>query len=210
MAGVRQFDEGEVLAKALDVFWRKGLHATSMLDLARATGVERGSLYHAYGNKEQLFLLAFESYAARFLNEARAALDDADPASALGRFFDVAISNMSSGSPPRGCLTTKTATEVALAGPRIRNRLCKLLDALGDVVHEALTREQFRTAMVLEPAPAAEMIVTFTRGLAVMENLYQDRKRLKRSAAALVQTLLTGGRAAPRSRKESPARLSGR
>ena len=47
MAGVRQFNEDDAFAHALDVFWRKGFRATSMLDLAEATGVQRGSLYNA-------------------------------------------------------------------------------------------------------------------------------------------------------------------
>ena len=47
MVGARQFDEQEVIAIALDVFWRKGLHDATMQDLATATGVQRGSLYKA-------------------------------------------------------------------------------------------------------------------------------------------------------------------
>ena len=64
MAGVRQFDEQQAYAAALEVFWTKGFRATSMLDLATATGVQRGSLYHAYGGKEQLFLRLFEKQLA--------------------------------------------------------------------------------------------------------------------------------------------------
>ncbi|MCZ7153843.1 TetR/AcrR family transcriptional regulator, partial [Salmonella enterica] len=56
MAGVRQFDEGLALDKALALFWQKGYAATSMQELAAATGVQRGSLYNAYGDKETLFL----------------------------------------------------------------------------------------------------------------------------------------------------------
>jgi hypothetical protein len=52
MVGIRQFDEQQVIATALDVFWRKGLHDATMQDLAAATGVQRGSLYNAYGDKE--------------------------------------------------------------------------------------------------------------------------------------------------------------
>jgi TetR/AcrR family transcriptional regulator, transcriptional repressor for nem operon len=58
MVGVRQFDEERVLARALEVFREKSLRTASMQDLARATGVQRGSLYDAYGNKEELFLRA--------------------------------------------------------------------------------------------------------------------------------------------------------
>jgi hypothetical protein len=57
MVGIRRFDEDKVLADALDLFWRKGLRATSMLDLAAATGVRRGGLYNDFGDKEHLFLL---------------------------------------------------------------------------------------------------------------------------------------------------------
>ena len=63
MVGARQFDEQEVIAIALDVFWRKGLHDATMQDLATATGVQRGSLYNAYGDKEAIFLRAFDQYA---------------------------------------------------------------------------------------------------------------------------------------------------
>ena len=52
MVGTRQFDEDEMLAGALEVFWRKGFTGTSMIDLAEATGIQRGSLYNAYGDKE--------------------------------------------------------------------------------------------------------------------------------------------------------------
>src|SRR3954452_9697706 len=106
MSGVRQFEEEVVLDQALEVFWRKGLRATSMLDLTRATGVQRGSLYHAYGGKEALFRLAFRRYESRFLAAAASALDQPDARTALRRFFSVVVANMTAGAPSRGCLTT--------------------------------------------------------------------------------------------------------
>ena len=111
MVGVRQFDEQEVIALALDVFWRKGLHDATMQDLAAATGVQRGSLYNAYGDKEAIFLRAFDQYAGEFLDTAAKALAEGDTAARLRNFFDVIIVNMTSGSPSRGCLTTRTALD---------------------------------------------------------------------------------------------------
>jgi AcrR family transcriptional regulator len=55
MAGTKQFNEEEALDRALDLFWRRGFGPTSMQDLAQATGVIRGSLYHAYGDKQAIF-----------------------------------------------------------------------------------------------------------------------------------------------------------
>jgi len=103
MVGARQFDEREVIAIALDVFWRKGLHDATMQDLATATGVQRGSLYNAYGDKEAIFLRAFDRYAEQFLEKAGNALAQGNAAARLQKFLDAAITNMTSGSPPRGC-----------------------------------------------------------------------------------------------------------
>src|ERR1700748_1484100 len=119
MVGVRQFDEQEVIALALDVFWRKGLNDATMQDLAEATGVQRGSLYNAYGDKEASFLRAFDRYAARFLEAAWTSLGGDEDEQALGRFFGTIIANMTAGTPARGCLTTKTAGDGSLASERI-------------------------------------------------------------------------------------------
>jgi TetR/AcrR family transcriptional repressor of nem operon len=101
-----------------------------MLDLAVATGIQRGSLYNAYHGKETVFLLAFESYAARVLKAVRQAFADLDPRRALRAFFEVGIANMAKGHPPRGCLTTKTATEPEVADTPVQMRLRALLDEM--------------------------------------------------------------------------------
>jgi len=198
MVGVRQFDEDKVLADALEVFWRKGLRATSMLDLAEATGVQRGSLYNAYHDKEELFLLAFDRYATRFLDMARNALDAPDARAALATLFKTIITNMTRGAPSRGCLTTKTATDSALTGDAVREKLRDLLDRFESVIADALSRHEGELA--LPPREAALLIVTFTRGLAVMERVYQDRPRLEETAFAFVETLLATGAPGPRRR----------
>jgi TetR/AcrR family transcriptional regulator, transcriptional repressor for nem operon len=190
MAGVRQFDEDETLSSALEVFWTQGLAATSMPDLARATGVQRGSLYNAYGDKETIFLRAFERYAARFLAAVEASLEGEDAGRMLRRFFEMTISNMTSGSPPRGCLTTKTAADGSVASAQIRQRLQDLLNELSLRIETALERPAVRRQLALESADAAAVVVTFTRGLAVMERVHGDRKSLLRAAGALTRALV--------------------
>src|SRR5947207_16026348 len=100
MVGARQFDEQEVIAIALDVFWRKGLGEATMQDLAAAAGVQRGSLYNAYGDKEAIFLRAFDAYAAQFLDNAGEALAGETAAARLRNFLDMIIMNMTGRSPP--------------------------------------------------------------------------------------------------------------
>jgi len=189
MVGARQFDEDEMLADALEIFWRKGFAGTSMIDLAQATGIQRGSLYNAYGDKEQLFLLAFDRYAERFLDGVQRSLAAPDTRAALDAFFESAITNMTSGSPSRGCLTTKTAIDLDIAGPAVEARVKRLIGDLTTLLTEALSRPGTKAALSITPSAAADLIVTFTRGLAVMERIHHDRKHLKQTAGHFVQTL---------------------
>jgi TetR/AcrR family transcriptional regulator, transcriptional repressor for nem operon len=187
MVGVRQFDEQEVIALALDVFWRKGLHDATMQDLAAATGVQRGSLYNAYGDKEAIFLRAFDQYALQFLETAAKALAEGDAAEKLRNFFDVIIVNMTSGSPSRGCLTTRTALDAAISSEDVRERVQGLLNRLEQIVSAAIGKTAGIDANRL-----ARVVVTFTRGLAVMERAGYSRKQLRESAATFVDALAPG------------------
>lgn len=191
MVGVRQFDEQEVIALALDVFWRKGLNDATMQDLAEATGVQRGSLYNAYGDKEAIFLRAFDQYAADFLASAENLLAKGDVAGRLAKFFDSAIVNMTGGSPPRGCLTTRTALNAGIGSEAVRERVQDLLGKLEQVVAKAIaSAPDGRSAAAAHRL--ARVVVTFTRGLAVMERAGYGRKQLKESAATFVDALVQG------------------
>src|SRR5262245_46755403 len=72
----RSFDAGEALEQALKVFWRKGFEGASLDDLTEAMGINRPSLYAAFGNKEQLFRRALERYEALHASRIREALDE--------------------------------------------------------------------------------------------------------------------------------------
>ena len=194
MAGVRQFDESLALDKALALFWQKGYAATSMQELAEATGVQRGSLYNAYGDKETLFLRVFDVYRERFVGQMREALDKPRLRDALRSFFGCVIvsmtTSMGSGMPTRGCLSTKTAVGTEdLDGP-LRTALKALLDDIEQVLFERLSREGEPSQLALPPRQAARLIVPFTRGLVVVERVYQDEKRLRAAADNLVAVLL--------------------
>src|SRR5437899_11977384 len=58
----RQFDVDEALDRALEVFWARGYEGATLPELTRAMGINRPSLYAAFGNKEQLFRKALDRY----------------------------------------------------------------------------------------------------------------------------------------------------
>ncbi|MDB6144223.1 MAG: bacterial regulatory s, tetR family protein [Pseudomonas sp.] len=190
MAGVRQFDEEQTLDRVLEVFWQKGLGATSMQDLAQATGVQRGSLYNAFQSKEELFLRVFDRYKKGHLGEMRAALAHPVLETALRDFFYYSIGSMTIGSPTRGCLSTKTALGEQMEIDVVRNTLQALLNEMEQLLFERLDTDEARPKLTLPPADAARLVVTFTRGIVVVERVFQDVERLHQMAGLMMQVLL--------------------
>ncbi|WP_194458938.1 TetR/AcrR family transcriptional regulator [Bradyrhizobium sp. CCBAU 53421] len=178
-----------MIATALDVFWRKGLHDATMLDLAEATRVQRGSLYNAYGDKEAIFLRAFDRYAGQFLEAAGNALSQGDTAAGLKHFFDMIIVNMTDGSPPRGCLTTRTALDAAISSTDVRQRVQDVLTRLEHLIGKAIGRTPGKRSAA-DANRLARVIVTYTRGLAVMERAGYSRKQLRELAATFIDAVI--------------------
>ena len=190
MAGVKQFDEELALRKALALFWQQGYGATSMPDLAETMGVLRGSLYNAYGGKEGIFLRAFERYSTQMLRDIEAALAHKDVRKALKRFFEFTINSMTTGTPTRGCLTTKTAFDEGRDSDVVRRELQGLLNTMEAMLAQRLDLPDAQEVLALDSREAARLIVTFTRGVVVIERVYGDKARLRRTAANLVALLL--------------------
>jgi AcrR family transcriptional regulator len=190
VVGVRQFDEDDALEKALELFWQRGFAATSMQELAVATGIQRGSLYNAYQDKETFFLKVFDVYRERFLGQIRDSLEKPKLRDSLRGFFDFVIGSMTTGAPTRGCLSTKTALAgETIEGP-IRGALAGLLDDLEEILFDRLSRVEKGIHLNLPPRQAARLIVALTRGIVVIERVYRDKKRLRMTADALTSLLV--------------------
>src|ERR1700712_5791995 len=78
MARTKDFDENEVLTKAIQLFWYKGYNATSMQDLVDGLGISRSSLYDTYGDKHTLYIKALESYQGKASAEICAVMNNTE------------------------------------------------------------------------------------------------------------------------------------
>lgn len=190
MAGIRQFDENEALEKALVLFWQKGFAETSMQELAAATGVQRGSLYNAYKGKGTFFLRVFDVYKDRFLAQLRDTLDKPKLRDALRSFLETVIDSMTTGEPTRGCLTTKSAFGSNVIDPPVQQALQGMLDAFEMLLLDRLQKGEKGVRLMCSPEDAAHLIVTFTRGLVVIERVYQDKARMLATADSLIALLV--------------------
>jgi AcrR family transcriptional regulator len=118
----RAYQPDVALAKALDLFRKDGFAATSLDDLSAATGMNRPSLYGAFGDKRELYIKSYR----RYREDARAAMQDIfrneQPIrQRLARIYAIALDIYLSGeSGPRGCFTVMTAASEAVADPDIR------------------------------------------------------------------------------------------
>ena len=191
----REFDHDDVLRIAFDQFWSKGVRGTSLSDIARDAGVQRGSLYNAFGSKEALFLTAYERYAGEYLSALEKALGTGTLRKRLAAFFNVTIKNFRSGSPPRGCPTTRGLMEVtSVEGEGLnesaRQAFADLVARIIGLVQDALSGGAERGEFNGAPEIAALHIVTVTRGLAVLERAFGDEAQLRRIAAHTIDLVL--------------------
>jgi AcrR family transcriptional regulator len=191
----REFDHDDVLRIAFDQFWRKGVRGTSLSDIARDAGVQRGSLYNAFGSKEALFLTAYDRYASEYLDSVRKVLGSGPLRGRLTAFFNATIKNMCSGSPPRGCPTTRGLMELgSVEGEGLdenaRQAFADLMTRITGLVQDALSEGAARGEFKGAPRAAALHIVTVTRGLAVLERAFGDEAELRRIAKHTIDLVL--------------------
>jgi AcrR family transcriptional regulator len=128
----RAYEPEVALGKALDLFRKDGFAATSLDDLSAATGMNRPSLYGAFGDNRELYIKTYQ----RYRDDARAATldifrEEMPLRERLKRIYAIALDIYLSGeSGPRGCFTVMTAASEAVADPGIRAMVLEALSEL--------------------------------------------------------------------------------
>ncbi|GAA2782860.1 helix-turn-helix domain-containing protein [Saccharopolyspora taberi] len=114
MGRPREFDHGEVLAAAMRTFWAKGYEATSTQDLCEATGLGRGSLYNAFGGKQQLYEAALRHYADVEFQPVLDILGRPGPVKDRFRGLMIWVIDLDLDDPGRrGCMAINCAVDAA-------------------------------------------------------------------------------------------------
>lgn len=113
MARRKEFDEEEVLEKAMATFWRYGYEGTSIQNLVDSMGINRGSLYDTFGDKKSLFKLAIAYYNETILKKLLATLETSGAAKqAIKDCFYSLVEGSLADRDRKGCLITNTAVEL--------------------------------------------------------------------------------------------------
>jgi AcrR family transcriptional regulator len=186
----RAYDPDTAIAAAMDAFWERGYAATSLDDLSAATGMNRPSLYAAFGDKRAIYRAVLERYWATARAAMQEALEGGPLRSVLGALYAKALSiYLANGA--RGCFMIGTAVTEAAADPAIRA-------ALGDALREiegafaariARARENGEVVRHADPAALAKVAAAILYSLAVQARAGASRQSLEATASAAVDLI---------------------
>ena len=190
MARPRLFDEADVLVAARRRFSETGYHGTSVDELARATGLSKGSLYGAFGDKEALFRRVFEDYCTAALEASAAALLDGPEDQALDRLRSWLL-GPSADVDRLGCLLAKGTAELAWDNHAIATRSLAAYRALLAICRRLV--EQAQRAGLVDPAADAEalggLVLSTHRGLEALSKAGMDATTMRRIVVAAVDSI---------------------
>jgi AcrR family transcriptional regulator len=179
----RAYQPEIALGKALDLFRKDGFAGTSLDDLSAATGMNRPSLYGAFGDKRELYIKSYERYRA----DARAAMieifrDELPIRQRLERIYAVALDIYLSGEEgPRGCFTVMTAASEAVFDAEIRAMVLEgfteLDRAFANCFRQA--KEKGELSGMADPVVLAQLASATVHTLAIRSRARVPRKELE-------------------------------
>jgi AcrR family transcriptional regulator len=181
----REFDVDQALDSALRVFWRKGYEGSTLPDLTKAMGINRPSLYAAFGSKEELFRKALDRYVCGPAGYISGALEAPTARAVVDQLLYGTIELVTDRRNPRGCLIVHGALVCGEAAESVRKELVSRRLAT-----EAAIRNRFQRAIsegdLLVGSRATDMaryVVAVMQGIAVQAAGGANRAQLRRVAA---------------------------
>jgi AcrR family transcriptional regulator len=188
----RSFTTSEVLERVRDVFMAKGFAAASLDELAEAAGLNRPSLYAAFGDKEQLYIHALRFYGERSVAGLDAILGGKGTIEQrLGKVYKAAIELYTRPPSAQGCMIVGTATVEAPSRPRIAAVAFELLDKIEQSFERAFTRAVAEGEFGREPSPAARarMAGAALDTLAIRARIGTKPAQLRSFAASMIPAI---------------------
>jgi len=189
MARPRQFDEAAVLRAARAAFRAKGYAGTSLQDLMDATGLGKGSLYAAFGDKRGLYLRVLGQYAGQGVTDVDAALHGPEPARAALRAYLLDMAHGSVSGP--SCLLASSTAELAATDTDVKACVGQTFQALEASLVEAVRRAQDEGDVdpAADPQALGGMLLAVARGMEALGHGGASEETLVRTAEAAIGSL---------------------
>jgi len=143
MARTKDFDENEVLAKAIQLFWYKGYNGTSMQDLVDGLGISRSSLYDTYTDKHTLFVKSLESYQASASGKMQEIISNSGSAKdTVKKLLEFVTNELLDDKQQKGCFIVNAEVEVAPHDAEVNNLVCKNDQQMEEVFYLVIKKGQ--------------------------------------------------------------------
>lgn len=190
MARPREFDEDTAVEAAMEVFWERGYVNTSLDSLEEATGLNRSSLYNAFGGKLALFQRSLGAYSAGPTSVMHHSLSEKRGATAILSYFRGIAAFFDSPIGSRGCLMVNTGLEdLAREDRQVRAKLdahfATLRSLLAKRFSEAIAKGQ--VASDLKPVEAGYLLTSVARGVLASAASGEPSAHGKRAIRALIK-----------------------
>ncbi|GAA4386373.1 TetR/AcrR family transcriptional regulator [Actinomadura verrucosospora] len=185
----RSFDADAALDRALEVFWRHGYEGTSLTDLTAAMGINKPSLYAAFGNKEELFAKVLARYLGGPGAYTADALDAPTGREVVERLIRGAVKLTAGEHTPHGCLCVNSVHARGPEAHTVRQDAVAARKA-----GEAALRKRLEQAADLpshyEPATLAALVHTISDGIAVQAAAGRSHDELQQIGDLALRALL--------------------
>ncbi|WP_322903757.1 TetR/AcrR family transcriptional regulator [Paenibacillus campi] len=193
MARKREFDEELVLQKIIELFWQKGYEATSMADITAVTGLQKPSVYAAFGDKMALFERALRQYNHQHaLRIGRLLQQGATAKQSFELLFEQFIGGDGEHRSQYGCFCINTIVELAPHDERFavltREHQMYLSALFTQRLEQAIRQQEY--AADYDARGYAQTLVTGMIGLTVMLKTSPDPAFVRQTIRILLSSLL--------------------
>ena len=178
MARTKDFDENEVLARAVDLFWLKGYSCTSMQDLVDGLGISRSSLYDTYGDKHSLFIKALESYQNAASGKVCQIVGKAQPAKeVIKQLLELIAGELLEDRKHKGCFMVNAEVEVAPHDEEVSRMICKNDQQIEDTFYAVIKKGQDNGEITnkQDARALARFIINTVKGIRVTAKSTNDK-----------------------------------
>lgn len=192
MARLREFDEQKALDAAMHVFWEKGFEATSLSDLTSKMGIQRPSIYSAFGDKKELFEAALRKYTQFHASNVRARLQKKSSVKeAFRSYFESIVAEEYAEGPNRGCFCLNTMVELAPHDAKFEILTREHQMYLSAIFQETIERgiRSGELDNVSNALALAQTLVVSLIGLTVMMKSRPDRSFMNNSVEFILTLL---------------------
>ncbi|MGW2689990.1 TetR/AcrR family transcriptional regulator [Streptomyces sp. NPDC001414] len=193
MARPRKFDEREVLDAAQQRFWSGGYAATRMDDIAEATGLGKGSLYGAFGGKQELFRRVFDDYCSSVIDATSEQLcgDDEHAYARLSEHIRAVAETTAEDVVRRGCLLAKGAAELTEHDEAITQRTRTTIEALRRLLEDDIAACQRNGDLAGDTPPGdlAALVLAVLRGIEALGKAGASGETLREIAQTALAVL---------------------